>query len=112
MKIHPNVAEAVVGSLLEIFKGGKHADKIVEKTLKGHTKWGSRDRRFVAETVYDLVRWWRSYWSMAGLPDDECGVPGMGQLAARVADLRACITGGRRADSPACASARTFTPAN
>ena len=75
VKIHPNVAEAVVGSLLEIFKGGKHADKIVEKTLKGHTKWGSRDRRFVAETVYDLVRWWRSYWSMAGLPDDECGVP-------------------------------------
>ncbi len=76
MKIHPNVAEAVVDSLLEIFKGGKYADKVIERTLKKHTKWGSRDRRFVAETTYDLVRWWRSYWSMAGLPDEDCGVPG------------------------------------
>lgn len=75
MKLHPNVAEAVVGSLLEIFKGGHYADKVIERTLKNHAKWGSRDRRFVAETVYELVRWWRSYWTLAGLPDEECGTP-------------------------------------
>jgi 16S rRNA (cytosine967-C5)-methyltransferase len=30
--------------------------------MKNNKKWGSRDRRFFAETVYDCVRWWRLYW--------------------------------------------------
>ncbi|MEQ1858638.1 MAG: RsmB/NOP family class I SAM-dependent RNA methyltransferase [Chthoniobacteraceae bacterium] len=72
MKVHPNVAEAIVGALLDIFKQGRYADRVIESSLKEHTKWGSRDRRLVAETVYDLVRWWRSYWYLTGLPDAEC----------------------------------------
>jgi 16S rRNA (cytosine967-C5)-methyltransferase len=72
LKVHPNVAEAVVEALLDIFKQGRYADRVIEGSLKSHTKWGSRDRRFVAETVYELVRWWRSYWWLAGLPDAEC----------------------------------------
>jgi 16S rRNA (cytosine967-C5)-methyltransferase len=71
LKIHPNVAEAIVGALLDVFKQGQYADKVIERTLKAHTKWGSRDRRFVAESVYDLVRWWRSYWSLTGFADAE-----------------------------------------
>jgi len=71
LKIHPNVAEAIVGALLDVFKQGKYSDRVLESTLKAHSKWGSRDRRTVAETVYDLVRWWRSYWHLAGLPDTE-----------------------------------------
>ncbi|MBK7183032.1 MAG: hypothetical protein IPH89_08870 [Bacteroidetes bacterium] len=27
--------------------------------LKQNPKWGSRDRRFIAETTYGIVRWWR-----------------------------------------------------
>jgi 16S rRNA (cytosine967-C5)-methyltransferase len=72
LKIHPNVAEAIVHALLDIFKQRRHADKVIEATLKAHSKWGSRDRRFVAESTYELVRWWRSYWFLAGLPDAEC----------------------------------------
>ena len=68
LKVHPNVAEAVVEALLDIFKQGQYADRVIERTLKAHSKWGSRDRRFVAETTYELVRWWRSYWWLAGLP--------------------------------------------
>jgi len=71
LKIHPNVAEAIVGALLDVFKQGQYSDKVIERTLKAHTKWGSRDRRFVAESVYDLVRWWRSYWSLTGFSDAE-----------------------------------------
>jgi 16S rRNA (cytosine967-C5)-methyltransferase len=71
LKIHPNVAEAIVHALLDVFKQRRYADRVIESTLKAHTKWGSRDRRFVAESVYDLVRWWRSYWYLAGLPDTE-----------------------------------------
>lgn len=76
MKVHPNVAEAIVEALLDVFKQQRYADRVIESSLKTHTKWGSRDRRFVAETVYELVRWWRSYWSLAGLPDEDCIDPG------------------------------------
>ena len=60
-----------MGALLDVFKQGRYSDRVVESTLKAHSKWGSRDRRLVAETVYELVRWWRSYWHLAGLPDSE-----------------------------------------
>jgi 16S rRNA (cytosine967-C5)-methyltransferase len=74
LNIHPNVAEAIVGALLDIFKQRRYADRVIESTLKAHPKWGSRDRRYVAETVYELVRWWRSYWRLASLPDEDCAV--------------------------------------
>ena len=32
--------------------------------LTTHRKWGARDRRFAAETVYDIVRWWRLLWAV------------------------------------------------
>jgi 16S rRNA (cytosine967-C5)-methyltransferase len=72
LKVHPNVSEAIVEALLDVFKQQRYADRVIEHTLKAHTKWGSRDRRFVAETVYEIVRWWRNYWFLAGLPDAEC----------------------------------------
>jgi len=75
LKVHPNVAEAIVEALLDTFKQKRYADRVIEQSLKTHTKWGSRDRRFAAETIYELVRWWRSYWYLAGLPDADCTVP-------------------------------------
>jgi 16S rRNA (cytosine967-C5)-methyltransferase len=59
MKIHNNIAEAILRSLHEIFNENKYADKVIEKTLKGNPKWGARDRRFIAETTYEIVRWYR-----------------------------------------------------
>ena len=32
---------------------------MIESLLKQNPKWGARDRRFIAETTYDVVRWWR-----------------------------------------------------
>jgi 16S rRNA (cytosine967-C5)-methyltransferase len=57
--IHRNQIEAVSGALHAIFQEGKYADRIIESTLKKNPKWGSRDRRFIAEITYDVVRWWR-----------------------------------------------------
>jgi len=54
-----NLIEAVESALRLIFEGGKYADQVIESTLKKNRKWGSRDRRFIAENVYDIVRWWR-----------------------------------------------------
>lgn len=58
-KIHKNLCIAIVESLEEIFNEGKYADKVIEHTLKSNPKWGARDRGFIAENTYEIVRWWR-----------------------------------------------------
>jgi 16S rRNA (cytosine967-C5)-methyltransferase len=49
-----------------IFNEGEYADKVVQKALKRDSRWGARDRKFVAETIYDMVRWKRLYNEIAG----------------------------------------------
>lgn len=59
VKLHRSTTEAVVNALDQIFVQKKYADKVIEKILKQNPKWGARDRRFIAETTYDIVRWYR-----------------------------------------------------
>lgn len=59
MKLHKNIVDAILLSLKEIFVENKYADKVIERVLKSNPKWGGRDRRFIAETTYDIVRWYR-----------------------------------------------------
>jgi 16S rRNA (cytosine967-C5)-methyltransferase len=63
--------EAALNAVGEIFIERHFADKVIEKRFRGTPQWGSRDRRLFAETVYDLVRWWRWLWHLAGLPPEE-----------------------------------------
>lgn len=55
----------VIDSLNAIFNEEVYADKAVEAALKRDKRWGSRDRKFVAETIYDIVRWKRLYAEIA-----------------------------------------------
>lgn len=66
MKIHPHLVHEISEAILQIFAEGRYADKVIEKTLKFQKKWGARDRRFFAESVYGMVRWWRKLWVLAG----------------------------------------------
>ncbi len=43
-------------ALTEVFEGGKHADRMIDKYLRTNRKWGARDRKFFAEGVYEIVR--------------------------------------------------------
>ncbi|WP_378188372.1 RsmB/NOP family class I SAM-dependent RNA methyltransferase [Aquimarina sp. W85] len=65
MRLHRNLVFAVVDGLREIFNEGKYADKVVRNLLKRDKRWGSRDRSFVAETLYEIVRWKRLYSEIA-----------------------------------------------
>jgi 16S rRNA (cytosine967-C5)-methyltransferase len=58
MRLHRTTTEAVIQSLEAIFGEKRYADKVIEKVLKQNPKWGARDRRFIAETTYDIVRWY------------------------------------------------------
>uniref|UniRef100_UPI0040485C12 RsmB/NOP family class I SAM-dependent RNA methyltransferase n=1 Tax=Algoriphagus sp. TaxID=1872435 RepID=UPI0040485C12 len=87
MKLHNNTIRGVHQALEAIFEEGHYADKVIERTLKSNPKWGAKDRSFIAETTYEMVRWWRlvnflspskdpwdlfgTYWLMQGqeLPD-------------------------------------------
>jgi 16S rRNA (cytosine967-C5)-methyltransferase len=66
-KFHRRLVEKIVESLQEIFgENGEFADKVIERQMRGQRKWGARDRRFFAESVYDCVRWWRKLWLALG----------------------------------------------
>ncbi len=65
MRLHRNLCFAVIDGLTLIFNEGKYADKVVQQLLKRDKRWGSRDRGFVAETTYDIVRWKRLYAEIA-----------------------------------------------
>ena len=65
MRLHRNLCFTVIDGLLLIFNEGEYADKVIQKLLKRDKRWGSRDRGFVAETTYDIVRWKRLYAEIA-----------------------------------------------
>ncbi len=59
VKLHKVVLNGIAGSLVLIFKENRYSDKVLEKLFKQNKQWGSRDRRFVAESVYDIVRYYK-----------------------------------------------------
>jgi len=65
MKLHRNLVFATIDSLHLIFNEKKQADKVLRNTLKRDKRWGARDRSFIAETTYDIVRWKRLYAEIA-----------------------------------------------
>jgi len=69
MRLHRNLVFAVIDSLLNIFNEGEYADKEVAKALKRDPRWGAKDRKFVAETIYEIVRWKRLYTEIAETKD-------------------------------------------
>jgi 16S rRNA (cytosine967-C5)-methyltransferase len=66
VKIYRNLAEGVVLALERIFNEGRYADRVIEYLFKEQKKWGARDRRFVAETTYDIVRNYRLLSELSG----------------------------------------------
>ena len=89
MKFYPNTATAVITILEKVFIEKSYADKVIEHVLKNNTKWGSRDRKFVAECAYDIIRWKRlmeaiiqkraedneGFWEPSGLGASSTGTP-------------------------------------
>ncbi len=67
MKLHRNLVFAVIDALSLILNEGEYADKVVQKTLKLDKRWGSRDRGFIAETIYEMVRYKRLYTEIANV---------------------------------------------
>jgi len=56
IKIHKPLLNGIASSLAMIFNENRYSDKVLEKLFKQNKQWGSRDRKFVAESVYDITR--------------------------------------------------------
>ena len=69
MRLHRNLCFSVIDGLTLIFNEGNYADKVIQQLLKRDTRWGARDRAFVAETTYDIVRWKRLYAEIADVKE-------------------------------------------
>lgn len=85
MKLYKGLVEAVVGALQDIFVRNRQADRVVEQVLKSNKKWGARDRAFIAENTYEIVRWWRLVKFAAGIekamsPEDFWLLAGVWQI--------------------------------
>lgn len=74
MRYHHHLLISCSEALSAIFFEDRHADKCIEFYIKRNRKWGGRDRRFFAETVYDCVRWWSLYWQLLGRKPHENSV--------------------------------------
>ena len=65
MRLHRNLVEAVLDGMNRIFNEDLYADKAIERLLKSNKRWGKRDRGFIAETLYEIVRYKRLYTEIA-----------------------------------------------
>jgi len=61
MKIHRVLSAAVITALKEILLEHSQADLTVARLLQSNTKWGARDRNFIAQNIYQIVRYKRLY---------------------------------------------------
>ncbi len=77
MKFHLNLINAVNTAIYTIFEEGKYADKALERLLKSDKRWGARDRAFIAENTYEMVRYWRLIRHVAGLENHELNDPNL-----------------------------------
>ena len=61
MKLHRNLVAAVIDGLRDILIDNQQADLTVANLLVSNKSWGARDRNFIAENIYHLVRYKRLY---------------------------------------------------
>lgn len=81
IRLQPLLVRAVVEALHAIFCENRHADKVIEFVLRNNRKAGSRDRAFIAENTYEIVRYYRLYTELLGrIPENHwdfwqlCGI--------------------------------------
>lgn len=69
-KLHPNLVEGVEQALDASLRRGVPADKVLMRLFRDNPKWGGRDRAFIAETTYSIIRYLRHYTNGIG-PDTD-----------------------------------------
>ncbi len=61
MKLHRVLIHHIIDALHFIMEENQFADRVLEKIFKTNKVLGSRDRGFIAESVYNILRYYRLY---------------------------------------------------
>lgn len=69
VRVYRNLAEAVVTALPEVFENQRVAERVVDYQFRRNPKWGARDRGFVADAIYEIIRWQRLFSVATGRTD-------------------------------------------
>lgn len=69
LKHHSFHIKAIFTALKDIFEKNEYADKAIEKVMKANKYWDVRERGFVSDVTYDMVRNWRLLYVSAGLEE-------------------------------------------
>jgi 16S rRNA (cytosine967-C5)-methyltransferase len=59
LKHHIFHIKAIFAVLKDVFENSVYADKAIEKVMKANKKWDVRERSFVSDVSYDIIRNWR-----------------------------------------------------
>lgn len=72
-KIHKNLVEAVIKITTMTILENRYSDSVIHYVLKTNPKWGGRDRKFIAESSYEIIRHLRliAYAASAGTENEE-----------------------------------------
>ena len=66
MKFYAAQIDAIAEALHQIFHEHAYADREIARVLKADKRRGSKDRAFIAEQTYGIVRYYRLYSHLAG----------------------------------------------
>ncbi len=70
LKHHTFHIKAIFVALKDIFERNEYADKAIEKVMRANKYWDVRERSFVSDVTYDIVRNWRLLFASSGLEPD------------------------------------------
>lgn len=65
MKLHYPILNSIITALKKIINENFYSDKVLEYVFKSNKKLGKRDRQIIAETVYNIVRYYYLYQYLA-----------------------------------------------
>ncbi len=66
LKHHTPHIKTIFTALKDIFENKEYADKAIEKVMRANKRWDVRERGFVSNVIYDIVRNWRLLSAAAG----------------------------------------------
>jgi len=66
LNFHSSHIKEIFRVLMLIFNEGMPADKAIEKIMRANKRWGVKERSFVSEHIYDILRHWRLLNNIAG----------------------------------------------
>lgn len=67
LKHHANHIKAIFAVLKDLFDNNEYADKAIEKVMRANKYWDVRERSFVSDVSYDMIRNWRLLYVASGV---------------------------------------------